>query len=166
MILHHGVFFLLYYLPTWGIIYSSTIAFNFKVYKMLYMSISLHPRNILCNIQQQVTKSRTIATCTSNFSWSSWNVFLRIPKTLSTKTFPSCVFLLYNLSRMLCSSSLHGIMIQSIKGYPYPQTNKKGCHLGKLFLDWTIYGIVLMHRDPIFEEPINHWHFQVLPQTN
>ncbi len=45
------VSFLLYHLPTWGIIYSITIAFNFKVYKMLYMSISLHPRNILCIIQ-------------------------------------------------------------------------------------------------------------------
>ncbi len=36
------VSFLLYHLQTWGIIYSSTIAFNSKVYKMLYMSISLH----------------------------------------------------------------------------------------------------------------------------
>jgi hypothetical protein len=45
------VFFLLYHLPTWGILYSITIAFSFKVYKMLYMSISLHPRNILCIIQ-------------------------------------------------------------------------------------------------------------------
>jgi hypothetical protein len=60
------VFFLFYHLPTWGIISSSRIAFNSKVYKMFYMSISLHLRNILCNIQQQVTLSRTIATCTSN----------------------------------------------------------------------------------------------------
>ncbi len=119
------VFFLLYHLPSWGIIYSTTIAFNSKVYKILYMSISLHPRNILCNIQQ-VTRSRTIATCTSKKFMKFMKCLFKNSKNIFNYRPSPLVFFYCTISQECYAPLLYMVSWSNqSKGTPYPQTNKR-----------------------------------------
>jgi len=99
----------------------SNFGFNYNSTSIIHINlltfVSIWKHNILCNKQQIMKTFGKKNTCNSNLVRNPLNVFLRIPKVLSTIECPCLCLVLYNSSKTIWwPSSLNGVMIQVISG--------------------------------------------------
>ncbi len=119
---------------------------------------SLCPINILCSIQQQVTKLGATSTSNSNFPWRPRIFFLKLLKIFSITSF----------------SLLWFFIVQSLKNVVFPflvwchNPINQGVPLIPNCSLWIKQSMVLcLHMETISSKGlVNCWHYWIVPKTS